>query len=80
MRDDEDDLDRERRATRILREARDTVRRLKDDPANARRDEIEKLPPADLAKTLIPAPEDSSRSGSARPTNSQRRARRQKKN
>jgi hypothetical protein len=51
MFDDDEDEDRKARA---LREARDSVRRSKRE-ADKKREELEKLPPVDVAKILLPA-------------------------
>jgi hypothetical protein len=55
--DDEDNLDREDDRTRILREAREIVRRHKRETAE-RREKLEKQSPEDVAHTLLPLPED----------------------
>src|SRR5262245_27594886 len=59
MIDDQDDDEREReaRAARILREARDTVERGRRENERQKR-EAEELPKDDLAHRLIPAPSD----------------------
>jgi hypothetical protein len=55
--DDEDDLDREDRRTRVLREAREIVKRHKRDMAE-KREKLEKQSPDEVARTLLPLPED----------------------
>jgi hypothetical protein len=58
MTDDEED--RDARATRLIREARDTVRRLKREPRSERNrklDDLERQPPDDVARTLLPMPD-----------------------
>jgi len=54
---DDEDEDREAKTRRVLREARETLARLKrhSEVEGAKR-EIEEMPPADVANTLLPSP------------------------
>jgi hypothetical protein len=51
---DDDQEDRDQRAVRILREARDDNLKMKREKSNQKLAEIERSSPVDLAKTLLP--------------------------